>query len=67
MLSKYNLKLSQGFSQVIFSLSSGISLSLALCHTSLLNTTLSSVEKEFNKVGLNVVRDLISEIDFSLD
>ena len=66
MLSKYNLKLSKGFSQVVFSLSSGISLSFALLDSPLLNTTLNSVEKEFNKVGVNVVRELISEIDFSL-
>ena len=61
-LHKYNLKLSKGFSEIIFSVSSGLHLSFAL-----LDQSVDSFEKEYNRICNEVIKNLISEIDFSLD
>jgi len=62
ILGKYNLQLCKGFSEVIFSVSCGLNLSFAL-----LDQSVDSFEKEYNKICIEVVKTLISEIDFSLD
>ena len=62
VLHKYNLKLSKGFSEIIFSVSSGLHLSFAL-----LDQSVDSFEKEYNRICNEVVKNIMSEIDFSID
>lgn len=61
VLYKYNLKLSDGFAEIIFSVSSGLNLSFAL-----LDQTVSSFEIEYNRICNNVIKELINEVDFTL-
>ena len=61
-LSKYNLTLSKGFSNTIYSVCAGINLNLELIQSTSQNPT-----KDYNNLCFRIIKELLSEFDFSFD
>lgn len=61
-LSEYNLTLSKGFSNTIYSVCAGINLNLELIQSTSQNPT-----KDYNNLCFRIIKELLSEFDFSLD
>ena len=61
-LSEYNLTLSKGFSNTIYSVCAGINLNLELIQSTSQNPT-----KDYNNLCFRIIKELLSEFDFSFD
>jgi len=62
VVNKYNLTLSKGFSTTIYGISAGINLNLELMQPKTHNP-----ESEYNDLCISIIKELVNEIDFSLD
>jgi ubiquinone biosynthesis protein len=62
VVNKYNLSLSKGFSTTIYGISAGINLNLEL-----MQPETDNPEREYNDLCISIIKELVNEIDFSLD